>query len=325
MSPHLGAQLSPWRVLRSAARYVNRFRDRPFVIKLGGELLAVPERRRAVAEQLAVLWSFSIPAVVVHGGGGDLDRLCERLGIDVEKHAGRRKTSEAVLAAAKMSFAGELHTDLLADLRAAGLSVVGLSGVDAGLVDAVRRPPVEVDGETVDFGAVGDIRGLNPAILKQLLAAGHVPVIAPLTGNDQGQVFNTNADTLAAEVAGALGAEKLFYLLEQPGLLADADDPASLITETGPAQLRAMIENGRIHGGMRPKAAAVMRALELGVQRVHLVSGVHPDALLEEVFTNEGSGTMIVNGAVNEAVNAGEQAATTKTTVAAGEGKACVS
>ena len=332
MSAHLGAQLSPWRALRSAARYVNQFRDRPFVVKLGGELLSVPERRRAIAEQLAVLWSFSIPVVVVHGGGGDLDRLCERLGIAVEKHAGRRQTSEEVLAAAKMSFAGELHTDLLADLRAAGLSVVGLSGVDAGLVDAVRRPPVDVDGQTVDFGAVGDIRRLRPAILRQLLAAGHVPVIAPLTGDDQGQVFNTNADTLAAEVAGALGAEKLFYLLEQPGLLADVDDPATLLTETAPAELRTMIGDGRIHGGMRPKADAVMRALELGVHRVHLVSGLHPDALLEEVFTNEGSGTMVTaDGVTADGVTADGSASvesdqqTMGTSAVTGEAKACVS
>ena len=316
MSAHLGAQLSPWRVLRSAARYVNQFRDRPFVVKLGGELLTVPERRRAIAEQLAVLWSFSIPVVVVHGGGGDLDRLCQRLGIAVEKYGGRRKTSEPVLAAAKMSFAGELHTDLLADLRAAGLSVVGLSGVDAGLVDAVRRPPVDMDGETVDFGSVGDIRSLRPAILKQLLAAGHAPVIAPLSGDDQGHVFNTNADTLAAEVAGALGAEKLFYLLEQPGLLADVNDTGSLLTETTPSELQAMIESGAIQGGMLPKAAAVMRALDAGVHRVHLVSGMQPDALLEEVFTNEGSGTMVTGEA--------PEATEPRTPAATGKVQACV-
>lgn len=289
MNPHL----NPWRILRSAARYVNRFRDRIFVIKLGGELLADAACRRAIAEQLAVLWRFSIPVVLVHGGGGELDRLCGRLGIPVEKVAGRRRTGPEVLSAAKMGFAGLLQTDLLADLRAAGLSPVGLSGVDAGLVEAARRPPVEVDGEIVDFGAVGDIRALRPAIVRELLAAGHLPVVASLTGNDAGEVFNTNADTLAAELAGALGAEKLFYLLELPGLLADVDDPASLVTEIDPAGLRAMSADGRIAGGMRPKAEAVIRALQAGVARVHLVSGREPDALLEEVFTNEGSGTMV--------------------------------
>jgi acetylglutamate kinase len=200
-----------------------------------------------------------------------------------------------------MSFAGSLHTDLLADLRAAGVSAVGLSGVDAGLVEAVRRPPVEIEGECVDFGEVGDIQRLDPTILRHLIAAGHVPVISPLTGNDAGEVFNTNADTLAAELAGALGAEKLFYLLELPGLLRDLDDPASLIPETDLAGLDALIADGIISGGMLPKAAAIRRAIEAGVNNVHLVSGTAPDALLEEVFTNEGSGTMVLAESVVKA------------------------
>lgn len=289
MSPHL----NPWRTLRSAARYVHQFRDRVFVIKLGGELLAEGEDRRRIAEQLAVLWQFSIPLVIVHGGGGDLDRLCRAQGVAVEKKAGRRITSPEVLEAAKMRFRGSTQTNLLADLRAAGLSPVGLSGVDAGLVSAEKRPPQTIDGETVDFGEVGDIRKIRPAIIRQLLAAGHLPVIASLTGDDAGRVYNTNADTLAAELAGALEAEKLFYLLETAGLLADVNDPASLVTEAGPEDLRTMIADGRIQGGMRPKAESVIRALARGVGRVHLVSGREPDALLEEVFTNEGSGTMI--------------------------------
>lgn len=289
MNPHL----SPWRVLRSAARYVERFRGRVFVIKLGGELLSDPAARRGICGQLAVLRSFSIPLVLVHGGGGELDRLCARLSIPVQKVGGRRITSPEVLAAAKMSFAGLLHTDLLADLRAAGLSAVGLSGLDAGLVEAVRRPPLDMDGATTDFGEVGDIREVRPAVLRQLLEAGHVPVVAPLTGDDRGAVFNTNADTLAAELAAALRAEKLFYLLTVPGLLRDPADPASLVTEIGPAGLEAMLAEGLIRDGMRPKITALIRALEAGVPSVHLVSGQRADALLEEIFTNEGSGTMV--------------------------------
>ncbi|MEA5445353.1 acetylglutamate kinase [Gammaproteobacteria bacterium AB-CW1] len=296
MNPHL----NPWRVLRSAARYVDQFRDQVFVIKLGGVLLARPAHRRRIAEQLAVLWRFSIPLVVVHGGGRDLDGLCRAMGVAVEKRGGRRLTSPAVLDAAKMSFLGRLQTDLLAELRAAGLSPVGLSGVDAGLVRARRRPPVTVDGERVDFGEVGDIEAVNPALLRELLAAGHLPVVASLTGDEQGQVFNTNADSLAAALAVALGAEKLFYLLEQPGLLRDRQDPASLVTEIGPMGLEAMIADGRIRDGMRPKAESILQALADGVGRVHLVSGLSADALLEEVFTNEGSGTMIHRDAGTE-------------------------
>ncbi|MCP1727780.1 acetylglutamate kinase [Natronospira proteinivora] len=289
MSPHL----NPWRTLRSAARYVHQFRDQIFVIKLGGELLDGAEQRRRIAEQLAVLWQFSIPLVIVHGGGGDLDRLCHSQGVAVEKKAGRRITSPEVLEAAKMRFVGSTQTNLLADLRSAGLSPVGLSGVDAGLVTAEKRPPVPIDGENVDFGEVGDITTIRPAIIHQLLAAGHLPVIAPLTADDDGRVFNTNADTLAASLAASLKAEKLFYLLETAGLLSDINDPASLLTEADPETLKNMIADGAIQGGMQPKAESVIQALAGGVARVHLVSGLDPDALLEEVFTNEGSGTMV--------------------------------
>jgi len=289
MSPHL----NPWRTLRSAARYVHQFRDQIFVIKLGGELLGEADSRRRIAEQLAVLWQFSIPLVIVHGGGGDLDRLCHSQGVAVEKKGGRRITSPEVLEAAKMRFVGSTQTNLLADLRAAGLSPVGLSGVDAALVTAEKRPPVAIDGEQVDFGEVGDITAIRPAIIHQLLASGHLPVIAPLTADDSGRVFNTNADTLAASLAASLKAEKLFYMLETAGLLADVNDPASLLSEADPDTLKQMIAEGAIQGGMQPKAESVIQALAGGVARVHLVSGLDPDALLEEVFTNEGSGTMI--------------------------------
>lgn len=293
MNLHLTPHATPWRVLRSAARYIEQFRGRIFVLKLGGELLADPAVRRGVCEQLMVLKSFSIPLVVVHGGGCELDRLCQQLSIPVNKAGGRRITSRDVLEVAKMTFAGTLHTDLLADMRAAGLSAVGLTGLDAGLVEAVRRPPVTIDGVSTDFGEVGDIRTVRPAVIHQLIDAGHVPVVAPLTGDDQGAVFNTNADTLAAELAGALQAEKLFFLLCVPGLLQDVNDPASLVTEIDPVELDIMVADGRISNGMKPKAAAVNRALAAGVKNVHLISGVRADALLEEVFTNEGSGTMV--------------------------------
>lgn len=301
----------PFDTLRSAAKYVRRFRDRVFVVKLGGEVLDDPVARKGVAEQLALLWSFSIPVVVVHGGGSGLDALCGTLGHPVAKVAGRRITDAGALEAAKMAFAGTLNTDLLAELRAAGLPGVGLSGVDAGLVTATKRPPVPVvaDGETrpqlVDFGYVGDIASVDPALLKHLLDGGFVPVLAPLTGDDEGRVFNTNADTLAAAVATALRAEKLFFLLKVPGLLRDASQPSTLVPFAEVAELDALEAQGAVHGGMRPKLAAARLALSGGVASVHLVSGVQPGALLTEVFTNEGSGTMLVAQAQDAAVEVG--------------------
>lgn len=274
--------------LRTAARYVRRFRGKPFVVKLGGDVLAEPATLRAVVEQLALLESFSIPLVIVHGGGPQLDALCARLGLEVRKERGRRITDESVLLAAKYEF-GALQVDLLAALRAAGLSPVGLSGIDAGLVEARRRPPA--DG--TDFGAVGDVRAVDVTLLRQLLHAGHVPVVAPLTANSGGEIFNTNADTLAAEIAAALQAEKLIFLMRAPGLLADPAQPATLVPAADIALLERFEKENRLAGGMLPKSAAIRVALAGGVPAVHLVSGFLPDALLVEIFTNEGSGSMV--------------------------------
>lgn len=298
----------PFETLRSAARYVRQFRGKTFVVKLGGEVLEDPAVRRAVCEQIALLWSFSIRVVVVHGGGAGLDAACAAFGHPVEKVAGRRVTTPGVLSAAKMVFAGSLHTDLLADLRAAGLPCAGVSGIDGGLLTAHRRLPVLLvpDGEEtarlVDFGQVGDIDRVDPGLLTHLLEGGYVPVVAPLTGNDTGEVFNTNADSIASALAVALGAEKLFFLLQVPGLLRDAAQPATLVPLADLEGLDALEACGAVRGGMRPKLAAARTALAAGVPSVHLVSGVSADALLTEVFTNEGSGTMVV--AANAAIGA---------------------
>jgi acetylglutamate kinase len=285
--------------LRSAAQYVRAFRGKVFVFKIGGEVLENPVVRRAICDELNVLWSFSIKLVIVHGGGSGLDALCESLHLPVEKVAGRRVTTKKVLDAAKMVLAGSVHTDLLADLRAAGLPVSGVSGVDGGILSAHKRQPARIKndaGETefVDFGLVGDIDRVNPALLTHLLDGGYVPVITPLSANDRGEVFNTNADTVAAEIAVALKAEKLFFLLKVPGLLEDLARPSSLVPYTTLTGAELLEKSGRISGGMRPKLAAVKRALTGGVQSAHLVSGLLPDAVLTEVFTNQGSGTMIV-------------------------------
>ena len=284
----------PFESLRNAAQYVRRFRHRPFVVKLGGELLDDPKLRRAVCEQLSLLWSFSIPLIIVHGGGAGLDALCETMGLPTTKVAGRRVTSAAVLDAAKMAFKGRIQMDLLGDLEACGLPAVGLSGQDAGLIRSVKRPPKVVDGATVDYGLVADVTEVDPAVLRQLMAGGFVPVIAPFSATAEGQLLNTNADTVAAEIAIALGVEKLFFVLKVPGLLMDVKDPRSLVTHADVAGLDELERGGAVKDGMRPKLAAARKALGAGVASVHLVSGLLPDAILAEVFTNEGSGTMLV-------------------------------
>ncbi|MDR3685161.1 MAG: acetylglutamate kinase [Geothrix sp.] len=291
---------NPYAALKEASQYVRLFRGKTFVVKVGGEVLTEPKIRRALCEQLALLWSFSIRVVLVHGGGAELDAVCQAMNIPVQKVAGRRVTSPEVLDAAKMVFAGQVHMDLLAELQAAGVPAVGLTGLDAGLVKAHRRPPVSVlpDGATepqlVDFGLVGDIDAVDPRVLSHLLEGGFMPVIAPLSGGEDGAIYNTNADTIAAGLASAVGAEKLFFLLSVPGLLKDVTKTSSLIPQATLEELAGFEAQGVISGGMRPKIAAVKAAIAGGVSSVHLVSGLAPDALLAEVFTNEGSGTMIV-------------------------------
>jgi acetylglutamate kinase len=277
----------PFDALHNAAVYVRKFRNRPFVVKLGGEILEDPALRRAVCGQLALLWSFSIPLVIVHGGGSGLDALCETLGLETTKVAGRRVTSPAVLDAAKMAFKGRVQMDLLASLQAAGLPAVGLSGQDAGLVKSHKRPVTDVD-----YGLVGDVESVDTGLLKHLLEGGYVPVVAPFSATAEGQVLNTNADTVAAEIASALGVEKLFFILKVPGLLRDVAVPSSLVPLADLAGLDDL--ESAIKDGMKPKIAAARRALKAGVRSVHLVSGSRADAILAEVFTNEGSGTMLV-------------------------------
>jgi acetylglutamate kinase len=280
----MSVALDSYATLRSAAQYVRAFRGKTFVFKLGGEVLEDPAIRRTVCEQLAVLWSFSIKLVLIHGGGTGIDALCDTLQLPVEKVAGRRVTTAKVLDAAKMVLAGSIHTDLLADLRAAGLPVAGVSGVDGGLLTARKRQPVQIKDDAgqsqfVDFGLVGDIEKVNPTLLQHLL---------------QGEVFNTNADTVAAEIAVALDAEKLFFLLKVPGLLDDLSRPSSLVPYATLEGIEGLEGSGKVSGGMRPKLTAVRRALSGGVASAHLVSGLVPDAVLTEVFTNQGSGTMVV-------------------------------
>lgn len=213
--------------------------------------------------------------------------------------AGRRVTDDDALAVAKMVYAGQLNVDLLASLRAHEAQGVGLSGVDADLITAHRRAPVAVvddDGktQTVDYGHVGDLDRVDPRVLRTLLDARFVPVVASLAGDGDGNVFNVNADTVAESLAVALRAQKLIFLTGAPGVLRDRADPSSLIAFADPDDLASLLASGAVAGGMRPKVEACIRAATGGVERTHIIDGRVPDALLLEVFTGAGCGTMIV-------------------------------
>jgi len=285
--------------LKGALRYVRAYRDHVFVVKLGGDVLADREVLDQVAAQLALLYSLSIRLVVVHGGGPQASAMSRRLGQEPQLIAGRRVTDNGALEVAKMVYAGLLNTDLLAALREHEIQAVGLSGVDADLLTARRRPPVRVvdDNGTareVDFGHVGDIELADPRVLTTLLDARFVPVVASLAGDGDGNVYNVNADTVAESLAVALKAQKLIFLTGAPGVLRDRDDPTSLVTFADPDELAALMASGALSGGMRPKVEACIRAATGGVERTHIIDGRTPDSLLLEVFTGAGCGTMIV-------------------------------
>jgi acetylglutamate kinase len=285
--------------LLSAVPYLRAYHGQTFVVKLGGELLQQPSLLARVARDVAVLHRLRVGVIVVHGGGPQLDAMTARLGLDVQIVAGRRVTSPEVLEAAKMVFRGSLSIDLVNALAKAGERAVGLSGADGGLVTATRRPPVEVqddDGTSawVDYGEVGDVTSVDPSILHAVLESGAVPVVCALGGDGKGAVFNVNADTMAAEIAIAVGAAKLILLTRTPGVLADASDPASLLHWADVRDLDRLETAGAFSGGMRPKISAVRRALAGGVPRVHIIDGRRDGALLEEVFTTDGCGTLVV-------------------------------
>lgn len=287
--------------LMRALPYIRLYKNRAFVVKIGGALCADVAGLRTVAEQLGVLREFGIRIVLVHGGGPQTTALSERLGLETTFVAGRRVTDERTLDVAIMTLNGSANTTILAACRAVGLPAVGISGIDGGLVQAHRRPPVlrEVDGapRTVDYGLVGDIDTVDPSVIESLLDAGFLPVVSPLAADASGQVLNINADTVASTLARAMTAEKLVFLTDTAGLLEDRTDPGSLVSYTDVRGLAELEARGAIETGMVPKARAAVEALEGGVGRVHMVGYRGRLSLLVEIFTNEGAGTLIVRDA----------------------------
>ena len=284
------------RALRSAAPYVRMYKGKTFVVKAGGGVFAEIATTRALVEQIGILHYFGVRVVLVHGGGPQLTALAAALGIPTQLIDGRRVTDEKSIEVTAMVLNGLINTRVLAICRDLDIDAVGISGVDAGLVRAHRRPPVALasNGAMVDFGFVGDIDAVDTTVLQKLLDNGLMPVVSPLSADASGTLLNINADTVAAAIGAAVGAEKLILCIDAPGILASVDDPGSLISYTdlrGLARLRA---EGRLADGMAPKAKAIEQALRAGVRRVHVVSYLSPEGILGEVFTNEGTGTLIV-------------------------------
>ena len=287
-------------LLREALPYIQRFKGQTFVVKLSGKVTESQRNLMSLAEELALLHQVGIRICVVHGGGKQLSELANKLGIEQTIIEGRRVTDDATLEMAKMIFAGKINTDILAALRNHGIEAVGLSGVDGNIVHAERRPPKEIlNRETgvrdkVDFGHVGDVVQINTRLLTVLLDHGYLPVISSLGADAEGMVFNINADTIAAEIAVQLQAEKLILLSDVDGLYLTAGDPQTKLSRLTATEANELLSNGAASGGMIPKLQSIVVLLQRGVHSAHIISGTKRNALLSEVFTDKGTGTMIV-------------------------------
>ncbi|MFO7304463.1 MAG: acetylglutamate kinase [Gammaproteobacteria bacterium] len=282
------------RALRSAAPYIRMYKGKVFVIKASGGVFGDVTLTRMLIEQVAILHQVGIRVVLVHGGGPQLTRVQESLGIEPRIVAGRRVTDEKSIEVTSMVLNGLVNTQILGICREFDIAAVGVSGVDAGLVRAHKRPPVQVEGELVDYGYVGDIDLIDAKVLQQLLEDGLMPVVSPVSADEKGTLLNINADTVAAGIGAALKAEKLMLCTGAPGILESVDDPRSIISYTDLAGLQKLKEQGSLKDGMLPKAKAIEDAIRGGVRRVHVISYKSSDSILAEVFTNEGTGTLVV-------------------------------
>ncbi|MCM0615226.1 acetylglutamate kinase [Paenarthrobacter sp. TYUT067] len=294
--------------LIEALPWIQRFAGTTMVIKYGGNAMVNDDLRRAFAEDIVFLHHVGIHPVVVHGGGPQINSMLGRLGIESEFKGGLRVTTPEAMDVVRMVLTGQVGRELVGLINSHGPYAVGMSGEDGGLLRAVRTGTV-VDGEEVDLGLVGEVVGVDPAGIKDILDAGRIPVISTVapeivdggdgTGQTTGQVLNVNADTAAAAVASALGATKLVILTDVEGLYANWPDKSSLISSLTASELRDMLP--RLESGMIPKMAACLKAIDEGVERAHIVDGRLPHSMLLETFTTAGIGTQVVP---DEEVNA---------------------
>ncbi|HEX7417840.1 MAG TPA: acetylglutamate kinase [Steroidobacteraceae bacterium] len=284
------------RSLKSAAPYMRLYRGKTFVVKAGGGVFGDIESTRALIEQIAILHYFGVRVVFVHGGGPQLTEISEALGVPTRMVEGRRITDAKSIDVTAMVLSGLINTRILAICRELNIDAVGISGVDAGLVTAHRRAPVKVgaSGQLVDYGFVGDIDVVDISVIRKLLDNALMPVVSPLSADAHGTLLNINADTVAAAIGAALGAEKLLLCTGAAGILERVEDPGSVISYTDLRGLQRLRDEGRILDGMLPKVKAIEAAIRGGVRRVHVISYKSAEGILAEVFTNEGTGTLIV-------------------------------
>ncbi len=273
-------------VLVETLPYIQRFRGSVVVVKFGGNAMVDADLAARFAEDIVLMHSVGIRPVVVHGGGPQVGDRREKLGLESEFRDGLRVTDADTLDVARMVLVGKVNREIVSAVNVHGVLAVGLSGEDASLIEASERNP--------DLGFVGDVAAVNPVILERVMAEDLIPVVATIGVDTAGQAYNINSDTVAAALAGALGAERVMYLTDVDGLRSDTDDPGSRVSRLDVDALESLIADGTVSGGMIPKAQACVDAVRAGVGSAHMVDGRVPHVLLLELFTDMGIGTMVL-------------------------------
>ncbi len=275
------------RILSEALPYIQQFSGRTVVVKYGGAAMKDGSLKEKVIRDIVFLSCVGMRPVVVHGGGPEINSWLDKLGIEPQFKDGLRVTDAPTMDVVEMVLVGRINKELVSLINQAGGLAVGVCGKDGNLIKA---RPVTQEG----IGFVGEINTIDPRLIESLVKSGYVPVISSVAADETGQAYNINADTVAGEIAAALGAEKLILLTDTPGILEDYHDPSTLLTQLDIQQARALIDQGVVSGGMIPKVTCCVRSLAQGVRAAHIIDGRIPHALLLEIFSTEGIGSMIV-------------------------------
>jgi len=278
-------------VLTEALPWLKQFHGKTIVVKYGGNAMVDDKLKQAFAEDIVFLRYAGVRVVVVHGGGPQISEMLGRLGIDSEFRGGLRVTTPEAMDVVGMVLVGKVGRELVSLLNAHGPFAVGMSGEDAGLFTAERRGAM-IDGESVDIGLVGDVVHVRPEAVVDLIDAGRIPVVSTIAPDEDGQAHNVNADTAAAALASALGAEKLVVLTDVAGLYRNWPDSEEIITQIDTTELAELLPS--LSSGMVPKMEACLRAVQSGVSRATVIDGRVPHSLLLEIFTDAGSGTQVI-------------------------------
>lgn len=278
--------------LIEALPYIRQFYGKTFVIKYGGKAMVEEELKQSVVCDIVLLRYVGIVPVVVHGGGPEITELMRRLNKEPKFVRGLRVTDAETAEIAEMVLAGKVNKELVDLLNRAGGMAVGLNGKDANLLRATKIPPERTGG--VDLGFVGEVEEVNPALLHLLTGAGYIPVVSSTSADEEGNTLNLNADHVAGKIAAALQCTKLIFLTDVEGIYRDPQDPSTLISVLRASEARQLLQESAIDKGMIPKVEACLEALAAGVPQTHIINGAVPHALLMEVFTDKGIGTMIV-------------------------------